>query len=112
MQVVISTRVPEIISQAAPSANTFEANSQLAPASIWGVMLLCNIKKYALIQLHASGTGGYSYLVEPLWWAGMITMIVGEIANFAAYGFAPAILVTPLGALSIIVRRVHVLVYL
>lgn len=31
-------------------------------------------------------------------------MIVGELANFAAYAFAPAILVTPLGALSIIVR--------
>lgn len=31
-------------------------------------------------------------------------MILGEIANFAAYAFAPAILVTPLGALSIIVR--------
>ncbi|CAA6667713.1 unnamed protein product [Spirodela intermedia] len=35
----------------------------------------------------------------------MITMIVGEIANFAAYAFAPAILVTPLGALSIIIRH-------
>lgn len=33
-------------------------------------------------------------------------MIVGEAANFAAYAFAPAILVTPLGALSIIVRYV------
>lgn len=32
------------------------------------------------------------------------TVIVGEIANFAAYAFAPAVLVTPLGALSIIVR--------
>lgn len=31
-------------------------------------------------------------------------MIVGEVANFAAYAFAPAILVTPLGALSIIIR--------
>lgn len=29
---------------------------------------------------------------------------VGEAANFAAYGFAPAILVTPLGALSVLVR--------
>lgn len=32
------------------------------------------------------------------------TVIVGEIANFAAYAYAPAILVTPLGALSIIFR--------
>ncbi|XP_041000331.1 probable magnesium transporter NIPA2 isoform X3 [Juglans microcarpa x Juglans regia] len=36
----------------------------------------------------------------------MVTMIVGEIANFAAYAYAPAILVTPLGALSIIFSAV------
>ncbi|XP_059280290.1 probable magnesium transporter NIPA3 isoform X2 [Lycium ferocissimum] len=65
------------------------------------------IKKKGLQKAGSSGiragVGGYSYLVEPLWWAGMITMIVGEIANFAAYAFAPAVLVTPLGALSIII---------
>lgn len=31
-------------------------------------------------------------------------VIIGEVANFVAYAFAPAVLVTPLGALSIIVR--------
>ncbi|XP_022642318.1 probable magnesium transporter NIPA4 isoform X2 [Vigna radiata var. radiata] len=65
------------------------------------------VKKKGLKKAGASGlragSGGYSYLYEPLWWVGMITMIVGEIANFAAYAFAPAILVTPLGALSIII---------
>lgn len=35
---------------------------------------------------------------------GLLTVIVGEIANFIAYIYAPAVLVTPLGALSIIVR--------
>ncbi|KAG5548792.1 hypothetical protein RHGRI_014219 [Rhododendron griersonianum] len=67
------------------------------------------VKKKGLKKAAASGiragVGGYSYLYEPLWWAGMITMIGGEIANFAAYAFAPAILVTPLGALSIIIRH-------
>eukprot|EP00242_Pyramimonas_sp_CCMP2087_P017799 CAMPEP_0198213350 /NCGR_PEP_ID=MMETSP1445-20131203/28817_1 /TAXON_ID=36898 /ORGANISM="Pyramimonas sp., Strain CCMP2087" /LENGTH=273 /DNA_ID=CAMNT_0043887977 /DNA_START=544 /DNA_END=1365 /DNA_ORIENTATION=+ len=40
-------------------------------------------------------------------------MIVGEIANFAAYAFAPAVLVTPLGALSIIVSAVlaHIILH-
>ncbi|KAF8396224.1 hypothetical protein HHK36_017838 [Tetracentron sinense] len=33
-------------------------------------------------------------------------VIVGEVANFVAYAFAPAVLVTPLGALSIIVSAV------
>ncbi|XP_047315069.1 probable magnesium transporter NIPA4 [Impatiens glandulifera] len=63
------------------------------------------LKKAAATGIRA-GVGGYSYLFEPLWWTGMITMIVGEIANFAAYAFAPAILVTPLGALSIIISAV------
>lgn len=40
-----------------------------------------------------AGLGGYSYLTQPLWWLGMTTMIVGELCNFAAYAFAPAILV-------------------
>ncbi|XP_008790226.2 probable magnesium transporter NIPA4 isoform X2 [Phoenix dactylifera] len=65
------------------------------------------VKKKGLKKAGSSGVragaGGYSYLYEPLWWTGMIAMIVGEIANFAAYAFAPAILVTPLGALSIII---------
>ncbi|GAB2279080.1 hypothetical protein Dimus_013739 [Dionaea muscipula] len=68
------------------------------------------VKKKGLKKAGASGVragvGGYSYLSEPLWWVGMITMIVGETANFAAYAFAPAILVTPLGALSIIISAV------
>nr|KJB28118.1 hypothetical protein B456_005G028500 [Gossypium raimondii]KJB28120.1 hypothetical protein B456_005G028500 [Gossypium raimondii] len=68
------------------------------------------IKKQGLKKAGASGPragqGGHSYLYEPWWWAGMITMIIGEIANFAAYAYAPAILVTPLGALSIIFSAV------
>lgn len=33
-----------------------------------------------------------------------IVVGAGEAANFAAYAFAPAMLVTPLGALSVLVR--------
>lgn len=68
------------------------------------------IKKKGLKRAGASGprasVGGYGYLLEPLWWVGMVTMIAGEIANFVAYIYAPAVLVTPLGALSIIVSAV------
>jgi len=34
---------------------------------------------------------------------GLTTVVIGEVANFAAYTFAPAILVTPLGALSVLI---------
>ncbi|CAI0548672.1 unnamed protein product [Linum tenue] len=64
------------------------------------------LKKAAATSGVRAGVGGYSYLSEPLWWFGMITMIVGEVANFVAYAFAPAVLVTPLGALSIIVSAI------
>ncbi|XP_009630179.1 putative magnesium transporter NIPA6 [Nicotiana tabacum] len=61
------------------------------------------LRRAAVVSGVRAGVGGYSYLLEPLWWIGMVTMIVGEVANFVAYAFAPAVLVTPLGALSIIV---------
>ena len=68
------------------------------------------VKKKGLKQAGNSGVragqGGYGYLKEPLWWIGMVSMILGEVANFAAYAFAPAILVTPLGALSIVVSAI------
>ncbi|XP_073292763.1 probable magnesium transporter NIPA6 [Primulina huaijiensis] len=68
------------------------------------------LKKKGLQRAAAAGTragvGGYTYLLEPLWWAGMITMIGGEVANFVAYIYAPAVLITPLGALSIIISAV------
>lgn len=68
------------------------------------------LKKKGLKRAAAAGTragiGGYAYLLEPLWWTGMISMIVGEVANFVAYIYAPAVLVTPLGVLSIIISAI------
>ncbi len=59
------------------------------------------LQKINLIDL---GSGGYGYLRELQWWIGLITMGLGELCNFAAYGFAPASVITPLGALSVLVR--------
>ena len=89
---------------------------QLLPSQLWfGLTVFvfpwliggCLIQQAGSAGIRA-GQGGYGYLKEPLWWIGMISMIVGEAANFAAYAFAPAVLVTPLGALSIVVRWVMV----
>merc|ERR1719399_985909 len=68
------------------------------------------IKKKGLMAAGQTGlrasAGGYSYLLQPLWWVGMATMIGGEFANLAAYAYAPAIVVTPLGASTIIISAV------
>ncbi|KAF8555483.1 DUF803-domain-containing protein [Imleria badia] len=50
---------------------------------------------------YASASDDYAYLRNPTWWAGISTL-----ANFAAYTFAPPILVTPLGALSVLIGAV------
>jgi drug/metabolite transporter (DMT)-like permease len=42
------------------------------------------------------------YLQNKLWWLGFAVMILGELGNFAAYGFAPAVLVAPLGTVALI----------
>lgn len=74
-------------------------------------------------ERHGFEGDGFTYLKSPIWWAGIVAcmqlklfvqeylltlweVVVGEIANFAAYAFAPAILVTPLGALSVLIGAV------
>lgn len=41
-----------------------------------------------------------------------LSVVIGEVANFAAYTFAPAILVTPLGALSVLIGAVLAAIFL
>lgn len=57
-------------------------------------------------ERHGFEGDGFVYLKSPIWWAGISTLVIGEICNFAAYAFAPAILVTPLGALSVLIGAV------
>ncbi|XP_074068625.1 magnesium transporter NIPA4 [Macrotis lagotis] len=66
------------------------------------------LKKKGLIRLVDKGAtravdGGFGYLKDKMWWAGFLTMGLGEAANFGAYIFAPATVVTPLGALSVLI---------
>ncbi|CAE6477610.1 unnamed protein product [Rhizoctonia solani] len=62
-------------------------------------------KKKGLISSQKGGPAGegVAYLKSPLWWTGMIMMIIGELCNFGAYAFVEAIVVTPLGALSVVI---------
>ncbi|XP_042214785.1 magnesium transporter NIPA2-like [Homarus americanus] len=65
------------------------------------------LKKLALRDIETRGgtravDGGYGYLRLPKWWLGISLMGLGELTNFVAYIFAPAILVTPLGVFSIV----------
>jgi len=55
---------------------------------------------------------GYGYLKNFYWWSGMTLMILGEGLNFAAYAFTDAILVTSLGALSVVITTVLSAIFL
>ena len=55
---------------------------------------------------------GYGYLKNGFWWTGMTLMILGEICNFVAYAFVDAILVTPLGALSVVITTILSAIFL
>ncbi|KAI9463355.1 magnesium transporter NIPA-domain-containing protein [Russula earlei] len=65
-------------------------------------------KKKGLLRSQAGHTAGegVAYLKSVLWWAGMILMILGEFCNFAAYAFVEALVVTPLGALSVVISAI------
>ena len=66
----------------------------------------------ANVKYNEEAGEGYGYLKNAFWWSGMILMIVGEICNFVAYAFVDAILVTPLGALSVVLATILSAIFL
>ncbi|CAE6506369.1 unnamed protein product [Rhizoctonia solani] len=106
------------MSEASASASAAVANEGLkAPSQYRSVGIILAVssgvligssfvfKKKGLISSQKGGPAGegVGYLKSPLWWTGMIMMIIGELCNFGAYAFVEAIVVTPLGALSVVI---------
>lgn len=58
------------------------------------------VQKYTHVRQSQRGTK--PYYTSRLWWCGILLMGLGELGNFAAYGFAPASLIAPLGCVSVI----------
>ncbi|KAI9738860.1 MAG: hypothetical protein M1834_008367 [Cirrosporium novae-zelandiae] len=88
----------------------------LAVAS--GVFIGCSfvLKKMGLLKANVKynqeAGEGYGYLKNVWWWSGMTLMIIGEVCNFVAYAFVDAILVTPLGALSVVITTILSAIFL
>lgn len=108
------------------SSSDSTTTSQPASYKIVGIILaVCSglfigtsfvIKKIGLLKAnekyHEAAGEGYGYLKNAWWWLGMSTMIVGEICNFVAYAFVDAILVTPFGALSVVITTILSAIFL
>ncbi|CAL8338747.1 NIPA-like protein 2 [Gadus morhua] len=75
--------------------------------SICGNVLISvslNIQKYTHVRQAQRGLK--PYYTSRLWWCGVLLMGVGELGNFAAYGFAPASLIAPLGCVAVIASAI------
>ncbi|KAI9373888.1 magnesium transporter NIPA-domain-containing protein [Aspergillus egyptiacus] len=74
------------------------------------------VKKVGLLRANVKyneeAGEGYGYLKNLWWWSGMTLMVIGEICNFVAYAFVDAILVTPLGALSVVITTILSAIFL
>ena len=66
----------------------------------------------ANVKYNEEAGEGYGYLKNFYWWSGMTLMILGEVCNFVAYAFVDAILVTPLGALSVVITTILSTIFL
>ncbi|GAA5801296.1 hypothetical protein HPULCUR_006742 [Helicostylum pulchrum] len=53
-------------------------------------------------QTNGEGGGETDYLRSKLWWLGITLMVLGEVGNFVAYGFAPASTIAPLGTTTLV----------
>ncbi|XP_064410493.1 NIPA-like protein 2 [Latimeria chalumnae] len=75
------------------------------------ISIALNIQKCTHIRL-SSKPIVKPYYKSKLWWCGLLLMGIGELGNFAAYGFAPATLVAPLGCVCVIGSAVISVVFL
>ncbi|XP_078254168.1 NIPA-like protein 2 [Rhinoraja longicauda] len=75
------------------------------------ISISLNIQKYTHVRLLCQKSLK-PYYKSKLWWCGIFLMGLGELGNFAAYGFAPATLVAPLGCVSVIASAAISVVFL
>lgn len=98
-----STTVAPGNSTAKPSDTLFGAAISISGNLFISVAL--NIQKKVHMRIEAEKAAGVetqSFSKHKLWWAGVSLMALGELGNFGAYFFAPAVLVAPLGTVTVI----------
>ncbi|RDX55216.1 DUF803-domain-containing protein [Lentinus brumalis] len=112
MSSISATATATSTTSSAPSASSSAASGSLTVIGIIlavasGLLIGSSFvfKKKGLLRSQRGLVAGegVAYLKSPLWWIGMTMMIIGEICNFAAYAFVEAIVVTPMGALSVVI---------
>lgn len=93
-----------------PFLTTYLVGIVVAICGNFIISISLNVQKYA--HMRQSRPGSKPYYKSCLWWCGVILMGFGELGNFAAYGFAPASLIAPLGCVSVIASAIISVVFL
>ena len=75
----------------------------------------CLIACSLTLQKHvhvSTAAAGKAAVKSPLFWVALVGMILGEVGNFAAFGFASPTVVSPLGAVAVIANAVLAVAFL
>ncbi len=77
------------------------------------IAISLNVQKLAHNRNHGpDGKPIKPYVQVPMWWAGMILNILGEAGNGLAYGFAPAVVVAPVGSVGVFFNELIAVIFL
>ncbi|CAJ0965982.1 unnamed protein product [Ranitomeya imitator] len=69
------------------------------------------VEKYSHVRL-AGTKDPRSYFKTKTWWLGLLLMILGEVAVFSSYAFAPLSLIVPLSAVSLIASSIIGIIFI
>ncbi|XP_073521907.1 NIPA-like protein 3 isoform X1 [Phyllobates terribilis] len=113
---VPSIQVEKLTTGEIPSANHFSYKDNLIGSllAIFGHLLISiglNLQKYSHVRL-AGTKDPRSYFKTKTWWLGLILMILGEVAVFSSYAFAPLSLIVPLSAVSLIASSIIGIIFI
>lgn len=64
------------------------------------------------LQKHVHNRYAATPFQSPLFWFALVGMVVGEVGNFAAFGFASPTVISPLGAVAVIANAALAVVFL
>ncbi|XP_063810367.1 NIPA-like protein 3 isoform X2 [Pseudophryne corroboree] len=112
--VVIDKLVATTVETPADHYFSYKENLIGSLLAIFGHLLISialNLQKYTHVRL-AGSKDPRSYFKTKIWWLGLFLMILGEIAGFSSYAFAPLSLIVPLSAVSLVASSIIGIIFI